>query len=400
MLNGYNIICISSIDWNYLWQAPQEIMSRFSSKNKILYVENTGYRTMRFRDYPKIFSRLRNILNSLRGKKKEIDSVEIYSPFIIPINYFLFNLINEYLVLRKIKKNIRNKARIIVWIFLPNNISVKLINHIGYDILVYYCLADFSELSSLNPLLKKSEKKILKEADIILAQNKEIIADDYNRYKQKTVILNPGVNAEKLLATMKTLPKLKPEELLGVLPPIIGYSGALHDQFDSNLVEFLAKKNNDLSFVFIGPLQINVDKLKRLPNVCFIEKQPYDRLAYYLQFIDIGIIPYKLNRFTKSVFPIKIYDYLALGKNIVSTSLPEVMNFKKKRNYKNIFIADDYIAFNNNLRKIIQNKKIQKKIIIKNEDQWSFKFNTINALLERNLNKKNEWTNISCRNRL
>jgi len=86
MLKNKNIICISSIDWDFVWQGHQEIMSTFAKNgNRVLFIENTGVRAPTFKDMPRIRKRMINWAKSIKGFRRETDSLYIYSPIIFPL---------------------------------------------------------------------------------------------------------------------------------------------------------------------------------------------------------------------------------------------------------------------------------------------------------------------------
>ena len=99
MLKNENIICISSIDWDFIWQQHQAIMSRLAKNgNKVLFIENTGVRPPKISDVPRIKKRFINWLKSARGFRKEAENLYIYSPLILPFPYWrVARWINGYL---------------------------------------------------------------------------------------------------------------------------------------------------------------------------------------------------------------------------------------------------------------------------------------------------------------
>ena len=92
------------------------------------------------------------------------------------------------------------------------------------------------------------------------------------------------------------------------------------------MVETIAKRRPDWSFVFVGPVREGLNK-PNLTNVHFIGYVPYEVLPGYLAAFDVCILPFRRDRVTESVNPIKMYEYMATGKPIVSTSIPEVERY-------------------------------------------------------------------------
>src|SRR3989338_7857141 len=88
MLKNKNIICISTIDWDFIWQGHQEIMSVLAKNgNRVLFIENTGVRAPTFKDIPRLWHRLSNWRKGFKGVRKEMENLYIYSPLAIPFPY-------------------------------------------------------------------------------------------------------------------------------------------------------------------------------------------------------------------------------------------------------------------------------------------------------------------------
>ena len=106
----------------------------------------------------------------------------------------------------------------------------------------------------------------------------------------------------------------------------------------------------------IGPIYVNIKKeLLNMKNVKFIDKVSFPKLYDYYNEIDIGIIPYKNNKYTKSVVPTKLNEYLASDSEVVTTNLPEILKIFKKN--KLFYIAKNHSEFLNKIYFILKNKK-------------------------------------------
>ena len=88
VLKGQDIVCISSIDWDFIWQGHQQIMSTLAANgNRVLFVENTGVRRPNFEDIPRLRKRIRNWWRGTKGFRQEQDNLFVYSPLILPLPY-------------------------------------------------------------------------------------------------------------------------------------------------------------------------------------------------------------------------------------------------------------------------------------------------------------------------
>src|SRR5262249_49324721 len=105
--------------------------------------------------------------------------------------------------------------------------------------------------------------------------------------------------------------------------PVVCYCGAVYPWLDYPLIQYAAEQMPDVHFLFIGPVHPGVEPIARefssLSNVSFTGMKPYEALPGYFRYIDVGMIPFQLNELTKSVNPVKLYEYSAAGKPTVAT---------------------------------------------------------------------------------
>ena len=105
VLRGHDVVCISSIDWDFIWQGHQQIMSALAAHgNRVLFIENTGVRPPRFADFQRVRHRLARWWNSTKGFREEAPNLFVYSPLIVPLPYSrLARVINRWLLLRAVR---------------------------------------------------------------------------------------------------------------------------------------------------------------------------------------------------------------------------------------------------------------------------------------------------------
>ncbi len=386
MLSGKDIICFSSIDWDFNWQGHQEIMSALARNgNRVLFVENTGIRLPKISDLPRIKKRIYNWWNSFRGFREIEKNLFVYSPLTIPFHYSkLIRWINTFFVSSELKKWIlsMNFNNSLVWTFLPTPLTVSIINNLNAELVIYYCIADFEELSPRPKLVNNSEQELLEITDVVFVQCEEFRKRCYDH---KNVHVFPfGVNISNFLGINKIA-----EELLELKKPIIGYIGGLHRYIDKELVKTLSEKTQG-SVVLVGPIQENMAELFDCKNIHFFRQQPIRRLPEFVNGFDVGIIPYVINKYTKTSYPTKMNEYLSKGIPVVSTALPEVVSFNKKNDV--IEIAESTEQFFNLMNKSIAEnspKKAEKRIKVAKENDWEKRISEMSEIiLKASENKK------------
>lgn len=329
MLKNENIICISTIDWDFVWQGHQEIMSTFAKNgNKVLFIENTGVRKPTFKDIGRLKKRFTSWINSVKGFRKESDNLFIYSPVVLPFPYSkIASWINRRLMIEPLKRWLKAMSfhDPVIWTFLPTSIALDIINEVDdRKLLVYYDIADFGELTDNPKALKKSEEELIKKCDVIFAQGKAI-ADKCKVFNPNVHIFPFGVNAKVFEDFMKTSSKPAANGLKDVKHPVIGYMGGIHKHVDIPLLGYVARHHPEWSIVLVGPKQIDTPELDSMPNVLALGKKEFEELPSYINEFDVCTVPYVISEYTKTVYPTKLNEYHIMGKPVVSTALPEVV---------------------------------------------------------------------------
>ena len=346
MLKGKDIICISSIDWDFIWQGHQEIMSTFAKNgNRVLFIENTGVRPPGIRDFRRIKSRVKNWFSGVKGIRKVRENLFVYSPLVLPFPYLKIAVwLNSRNIVSILEKWIKavNFNNPVIWTFLPTPLTLDLIDRIPHELSVYYCIDNFATSSVTSKKIKASEIKLLETSDLVFATSRELYKYCSN-YNKKVHMFPFGVNYGKF-EKIRLSNAPCPEEIKNIKKPVIGYIGGIHKWIDLDLINKMAIDKPDYSFVFVGPVQTNVSSLSGLKNIYFLGKQEHEKLPSFIKNFDVCLIPYKITDYTNNVYPTKLNEYLAMGKPVVSTSLPELIHFNKSNN-DIIAIGKDYQEF-------------------------------------------------------
>lgn len=404
MISGRDIIFISSIDWNYLWQVHQEIALRFANtNNRVIYIENTGIRRPGLVDTGRVALRLKRWVTSQRshGVRRVAPNVYVISPLMLPpFGPAWMRLINRRALSLPLKRTL---ARLgvrdpIIWTYLPTDTSIDLIEQLGRprSTLVYYCAADFSQLTPHADLLRAAEEIVVKRSDLVFANSLQL-AEHCRRWKDEVHIFPPGVDMDKFPlhgsghsdaalnlgreaaahATNKSAARSWPR-------PVIGYVGGLHRFVDYDMLIESARARPDWSWVFVGAVQAPVERLAALPNVFMAGPKPHQELAYYIGVFDVCLIPYLVNTSTATVAPVKLNEYLAVGKPVVSTKLPTVCAFNREHkilctvnNDPEQFIS----AIEHALKQPKDAQTIESRRKVAALNDWQVRFDAMNELL-------------------
>lgn len=343
MLKDHRIVCLAGCEWDFTWQPTQEIMLRLAQAgNRVLYVQPTGTRSIRFSDWRRVLGRLLSKVAGVRRAPALPSTLTIYAPVVLPFPHSrLAWVINRQIILRAIRKWLGGNIGpdVIFWFYFPSPLNAALMRD-GESGLTVYQIMSSAEAARSHPGIMVANDAMLKGCDLVFANSRRL-REQASRHNPSSHLFRAGVNLE-VFERGPVLPK--PAELEGREGPIIGYIGALHEWVDVDLLQDVAAAMPDCQFVLVGPVVREVDALRRLPNVRLIGPKPHGELPRYIRHFDVCIIPYVRNAYTETTYPAKLNEYLALGKPVVATPLPELADFN--REYGEVLrLAGDAPAF-------------------------------------------------------
>jgi teichuronic acid biosynthesis glycosyltransferase TuaH len=195
---------------------------------------------------------------------------------------------------------------------------------------IYYSV-DNMEFS---PFIKKHgpylEIKMVQSYDLVLATSQQLKAKLSSYISEVGYLPNAADTEIFKHASFGDLPKPKDIELIS--KPIIIYTGHIDWRVDKNLLQIIARHHPDKVLLLLGPVSLDKEvmtTLKSVANIIFLGSRPLHQLPYYLAHAQCAIIPFKLDEVTKSIYPLKINEYLSAGLPIVSTRFsPDIETFK------------------------------------------------------------------------
>src|SRR5687767_11240910 len=201
MLTGHDIIYISSIEWDFLWQQNQEIALRLArAGNRVLYVENTGVRAPGLGDAGRVLARLKSWTGSLSssGVREVAPNVYVCAPLVLPPFGSPFRrFINSRFLLPLVRRAARSVqfSDPLIWTYLPTDTARDLIRIFKEpeSAVVYYCLADFPQLSPNREQVERSEKSLVELSDVVFA-NCTQLAQRLRQWTDNVHVFPPGVD--------------------------------------------------------------------------------------------------------------------------------------------------------------------------------------------------------------
>lgn len=341
-----NILYISKLDWFWTKQRPQQLVTQLSKHTKIDFLSLKPWRN----NGNKVIRDSKN--DNIKASKLLInDNMSVYRVKVMPKrNKLIMQAINNLLLKRYIKNLIKkNQYDMIVCThpthvdYLPSNLNIRII---------YDCMDDQLGLEPddfIRERTKLQEKRLVQCCELIIATSFFLKKQLVSRYKlnaDKVTVINNGVDTNNF----------KLSSIVGIKPitkkPIIGYVGSIDYWFDLTLILNSAKKHPEFEYKFIGPIGESMkNKIANLPkNVNFSGSIIHSKVPEEIQQFSVAIMPFIANDMIKSVNPVKLYEYLALGRPTISIKYPETEKFSK---VVSLYIND--ITFDSALMKALSN---------------------------------------------
>ncbi len=389
MIRDKNILCISSIDWDFNWQGHQEIMSAFAAQgNRVLFVENTGVRAPTLKDLPRLRQRLRNWWIGTKGFRQVSQNLFVYSPLVLPFPYSRVACwVNRTLLLRSLRRWMRAAGfhRPIIWTFLPTPMVQDVIRELDHQLVVYYCIDNLSESSKAARRITVSERTFLANADFVFVTARKLF-DMASALNPHVTLFPFGVKFAHF-ERARTSPDPIPSDLRNLPKPLIGYVGGIRKEIDQTLLAEVARLLPHVTFVMVGPMQTDVSQLATQANIKFIGAREHCDVPAYIKSFDVAIIPYVRNEYTANIYPAKLNEYMAMGVPVVATDLPEVRGYNVEHGDV-ITVASDAKGFAGAIEKsILENSPAaaERRIEAARQNSWETRIGQMSDLIEKAL---------------
>lgn len=374
----FDIFIFSIIAFDFRIQRPQHFAFELAKKgHRIFYIENE-------------FLINKNTDNNgfapyvIKKRAKNIYLLKLSSSK----NYFIYNQAPSKkdleLMFASIKKLIYDafvinplaKIDHPFWGFLKEKLAMPVI---------YDCMDEHSGFKENSKKILEKETDLIKNSDIVLSSSNYLFKK-LKKYQPKKLVLIPNAGDFEHFNKILSQKIKTPSDIKNIKKPIIGYYGSIDDWFDTDLLEKMLIRFNDCNIVLIGRISNHkIWLLKtRYKNLYLLGEKNYQELPFYLYNFDVCLIPFKINNLIKATHPVKVYEYLAQGKPVVSTSLPEIKHLKNL-----IYLSRNHHQFLKNIIRALReensynNLLSKKRVEFAQKQQWSEKF----KLVEDNLNK-------------
>lgn len=389
MLKDHDIVYMAGHDYNMTdcKISTDHIASQLSIHNRVLYVESIGLRKPRINknDMGRIFKKVKRFF---RLPRKINDNFYVISPLVIPFHHVpLVSILNQMFLVLYVRAvclflGFRDP---ILFIFLPSMYGV--VGKLREVLSVYYCTDEHSQFPGVDrDSIKRMETEMLRKVTLGFATSPQIL-EEKKKINPSFYLSMHGVDYDNFSKAQDPALKI-PEDIMQIKGPVIGYFGAIDKWMDLDLIHYLVRQRREWSFVFIGKTVVDISVFANEPNIHFLGQKPFSELPAYGRKFDVAIIPFLLNELTRHVFPIKLKEYLAMGKPVVSSALPPVEEFNKI-NPDVVMIGYGHSDFLDKIEKSFAcntQAYIQNRQRLVQKDTWEARGEEVCAIIEKHLN--------------
>ena len=361
-------VLFATADWDEpYWTNKQHTAKTFSQLGwRVLYVESVGLRgpsVSSGKDWKRLWRRLWRGLRCLVFAPFKADKdIWILSPLAVPGGHGrpFIGWLNTILIQWPLRRFLRAKkwSKPLIWTYHP--FLLDLLGGIDRGKLVYHCVDDLGAVPMIDSAtVNAAEEKLLKQCDAVFVTNENLLGK-CNPFNRNTYFFPNVVDFEHFSTAHVKGPL--PADLVAIPEPRIVFMGVLSDfKVDFKLIYGVATARPDWHWVIIGTEREGqksewIQRLQTLPNIHFLGRKAYRDLPAYLGGCQVATLPTLCNDYTRSMFPMKFYEYIAAGLRVASTPL----DFVKVRGSEAAQAADGLEAFLDAINNLLASEKLDR----------------------------------------
>lgn len=304
-LKETDLVCFSHLRWNFVYQRPQHLLSRFANFTRVFFIEepifHDGSDRLQIEEATKnVFVAIPYLQHGATVGEVQVKQKE---------------MVDQLISLMEVKNYFS-------WYYTP--MALLFTEHLRPKMVVYDCMDELSAFKFAPPELKENERRLMAKADVVFTGGYSI----YEAKKDHHHNIYPfpsSIDKDHFAAARNVT--LDPADQSGIPHPRFGFFGVLDERFDIDLISQVAQAKPDWHFVLIGPVvKIDPADLPRMDNIHYLGGKKYQELPQYLAGWDVAIIPFAMNESTKYISPTKTPEYLAAGKPVISTPIRDVVS--------------------------------------------------------------------------
>lgn len=309
---GRPLIAICHLSWDWVWQRPQQFLSRLSQAHPVLFVETHCTNT------PVSYTRTRAARHY-----HEVTILEVH----LPAQHWADGAFIDVERRRVLQDRLANEFQgrfddAILWFNDPMAVTAYA-GHLGERMIVYDCMDELSQFQGAAAELVERERELTRIADVVFCGGRKM-REKRLPLNANTHFYGTGVDCDHFGAALSTSLPVDPE-IAALKGPVLGYFGVVDERLDYTLLAALADANGDWNIAMVGPVaKVNPASLPRRPNLHWLGARPYEQLPSITKGFAVSLMPFALNAATEYINPTKALEYMAAGRPVVATAISEV----------------------------------------------------------------------------
>ena len=368
-MTGFDLVCLSHLRWDFVWQRPQQLLTRAARERRVFFVEEPVFAPDAA---PKL--RVRRVNERLVVAVPELPSDRTIEENDETQGRLLRRLLADFSI-----------ERYVLWLYTP--LAVPATRGLDPLAVVYDCMDELAAFDFAPGRLAPLESELFRRADLVLTGGRSLFEDKRDRHAHVHLVPSSVDSAHFAAARA---PGPEPSDQAAIGRPRLGYAGVIDERLDLELIASVADARPDWQLVLLGPVaKIDPDSLPRSPNLHYLGAKDYAVLPDYLRGWDLALLPFARNRATRFISPTKTPEYLAAGLPVVSTPIADVV-----RPYGDeglVRIAEDASEFVAAAEKALQEdsaERLPRVDAFLTESSWEFTWADVSELVEDAVRRK------------
>jgi len=301
-----NLLCFSHLRWDFVYQRPQHLMTRFSSVTAVYFFEEPIF-TDTEKSFLVVSKREENLWVCVPHLCHGLNSRQVNGELTALLDFFITG---------------KDSSDFIFWYYTP--MALEFSDHLNAGVTVYDCMDELSAFKFAPDSLKSIEHRLFEKADVVFTGGRSLYA------AKKTLHSNifpfPSSIDKKHFNTAR-LQQFEPDDQVNIKGPKIGFYGVIDERFDIALIETIADARPDWNIIMIGPVvKIDPAALPLRPNLFYLGPKSYQQLPAYISGWDVAMVPFLIDESTRFVSPTKTPEYLCAGLPVVSTPITDIID--------------------------------------------------------------------------
>jgi len=305
-----DLVCFAHLHWDFVWQRPQHLLSRFAQYGRVFYVEDAFFHADDLIEpHMEVKERQNGVKvlvvhlpNHLRGDEAATDQAQ----FGVLSRFFADNGLTQY----------------VFWYYTPMALGKSRL--FSPVLTVYDCMDELAQFKFAPPELRQREQELFEKADLVFTGGQRLY--ESKREQHHDAHSFPSSIDKQHFGQARDSSLAEPADQAGIAHPRIGFFGVVDERLDIELLRQLATNHPEWQFVIIGPVvKIDFASLPHSANIHYLGGKDYQELPAYLRGWDVATLLFARNESTEFISPTKTPEYLAAGRPVVSTSIRDVV---------------------------------------------------------------------------